>query len=142
MTTRQIQGPTFDRLPTPTVHPSAGVSLRVVGITRESASAVFDAAGRAELVFGPAPYGSMWLVQAVTVVTNAAAATAARVFVGQEHDVNLVDATSAGNMAISDRAQPIMVPGGQKLLIVWTGGAAGERATAVIQYSTAQIIEG
>lgn len=138
----QVEGPEYSRLPTPTVHPSSGVSVRTVGIARESASVLFDAGGEAELVFGPAPYGSMWLIQSVTVVTDSALVTEARVYVGQRADVNLADATGAGNMAISDRAQPILVPGGSVCRIVWTGGAAGDRATAVIQYATAQIVEG
>lgn len=125
----------FDRPPTP-VRGAPASRPEVLGSQRLSQSALADAAGVAEVVYGPVANRSYWRVQTLTVSTDSFLASVAKVYVGAAVDANLVDGSKSGNLAFSDRAEPIVVPGGQTLRIRWTGMTPGARATGLIQYES------
>lgn len=140
MTTRNDEPFGLTRLPTPTLDTVGETVERVISTQRDRAQVTADAAGEATVEFGPVPNFAFWLIQSITVANDGAAASEARVYVGSAQPSNLVDGTIAGNLDVSDRNQPILVPGGETLRIEWTGATAGSDSTAVIQYQLAQLV--
>ncbi len=132
-------GPIIDRLPTFTRNAPASAGDRSEGRRKESVVTAIDAAGVADIVFGPPPSDGYWLIERIVVVTNSAAATEARMFTGDADDANLEDGTSTGNLDIADETQPIVVPGGSEFRIRWTGGTVGARAVGRIQYEARRL---
>lgn len=108
--------------------------VRTAELRPETRAAVTAADGTAEVVFGPVPYGEVWLIQRITVQVTNAPGSAASVFVGPPIAANFVDGTIAGDLDVADELQPVVVPGGQILTVQWASAGVGNTATATIQY--------
>lgn len=99
-----------------------------------------DADGDVTLEFGPVPAGHLWKVQRLVVFADSTAYSTCLVYVGKPTASNLVDGTDNGNLAVADMSQPIVVPEGQTLTVVWTGLTAGSSCTARCQYELSELI--
>ena len=108
----------------------------VVGRYRRRGLVSADAAGVATLELGSPPLESWWLIGRLVVRTNSAAATEARVFVGEVVDTNEEDATPSGNLDAADYPQGLYVAGGALVIVQWTGASVG-----AICYASAQVAE-
>ena len=82
---------------------------------------------------GPVPPSSLWLVRRITV--QASAACSAYVYVGGLLPANIVSGTASGDFDENDTNQPIIVPCGQELAVVWT--LASGTALARVEYQQA-----
>lgn len=108
----------------------------IVGRYRRRGETIADASGVAVLQLGAPPLESWWLVGRLVVRTNSAAATEARVYVGEVTPTNQEDATPSGNLDVADYPQGLHVAGGALLIVEWTGATVG--ATC---YASAQVAE-
>lgn len=110
----------------PTIEPTGGGPLTTSG------RATFDPAGRAEVVLGPVPPRGVWLISRLTVSATGPSdpMPAAYVYEGDENPANLLDATWTGTQDVSDFGTPHQLDEAEYLTVVWTGGTAGETATA------------
>lgn len=99
---------------------------------RDALSAVADAAGIATVIF-PASQDFETFIDRISVRTNSALISTARVFVGSVSFSNQQDATTLGNENIADESSGIWVPAGSDLIIQWTGATVGAVCTAAIQ---------
>lgn len=79
-------------------------------------------AGQLRCTFTPAP-GKAWLVRRVTVQNTVFGQ--AFVYVGDKQPQNIVSGTRTGTFDENDTSQPIFVPEGSPVLIVWTGATTG-----------------
>lgn len=89
----------------------------------------FDSTGRAEVSTAKVPPGQTWKVNRIAVASQSDAPEA-RVYIGDEANRNLRDATSMGEADSADYPRGLTVPQGEMLRIVWTGGVEGDRCTA------------
>lgn len=87
---------------------------------------VTESGGEAEAQFR-CPVDEYWLVDRAVVSTSSAGASTLRVFIGGERptDVDLIDASTAGNLDVADNASPWRVLPGQVLTFRWSGLTAG-----------------
>lgn len=108
----------------------------LIGRYRRRGLITADAAGVATLELGAPPLESWWLIGRIVVRTNSAAATEARVFVGEVVDTNEEDATPSGNLDSADYPRGLYVAGGALLIVQWTGAAVGDQC-----YASAQVAE-
>lgn len=99
----------------------------------ESASGVFNAAGKVTVSMGPAVYGSSWSIDRASVSSTSLLDSECSMYRGLESPNTLIDGTSSGNGDTNDVAgNPILVSYGQVVVFVWTGGTPGAIATAVL----------
>ena len=106
---------------------------------------VADAAGDAELRFGPPPAGHMWLLEAMVVHVAGSPGSSCSVYVGQARSIDLVAGTTKGDLDTADQDPPIYVPGGSEVLVVWAGAelaGVGQTCTARLQYRVARLEAG
>lgn len=82
----------------------------------------------------PADAGTHVELELVVVVSNSAAASAARVYVGGVNDAALRDVTSSGNEDVAFEQPPIFAGSQQDIIVQWTGATPGATCTATIQY--------
>jgi hypothetical protein len=92
-----------------------------------------DASGVLEWLSSVVPAGQQWEVERISISTTSGAPTTAFVYVGDPVPRNLVDGSSSGNLDVADETQPIVVPGGQRLRIRWTGASLGAVGSARVQ---------
>lgn len=102
---------------------TAGGPLNAAG------SAVFNAAGVAEVELGPVPPSIVWLV-ARMVVSTTAGTSSCSVYDGAPVPANLVDATRTGQLDASDFGQPWTLRTSETVLFRWENGTPDETATA------------
>lgn len=133
-----VNGRRLDGLPTATRESALLTREVITRQARDRVRVTADAAGVAEAVFAPADMGTYWLIDRITVSSNSAAATEARVYVGPVIDENLTDYTANGNLAIADESSPILVPGGDEVRVVWSSATVGAICVAVLQYRVGQ----
>lgn len=78
------------------------------------------------------PGGQVWTVQRMTVSCTGPTSPmpACYVYDGPPSDAYLLDATWTGTQDVSDFGQPLDLVDGDYLTFHWTGGTAGETATA------------
>lgn len=97
----------------------------------QSASAVFDANGRASVSIGPTVFGIRWKINRLIVSTTSTAETQLRVYRGSEQASRMVDSTYTANQNTSETDVSLATL--ESLLFVWSGGDVGAIATAVIE---------
>lgn len=85
---------------------------------------------------GAPPLDSWWLVGRLVVRSNSAAASEARVYVGEVSPTNEEDATPSGNLDSADFPQGLYIAGGALLIVEWSGASAG-----AVCYASAQVAE-
>jgi hypothetical protein len=93
---------------------------------------ILDAAGGAEVVFGPVPDGTRWRVTMLGLKADpgsSAGTPGASLYRGSPAAVNLIDFTPKGGDDLADFADFWISPG-DVLTVVWSGGTAGARITA------------
>jgi len=93
-------------------------------------SAVFTAAGVADVELGPVPPSLVWLITRMVVNTTGSSSSTCSVYDGAPVPANLIDATGTGQQDASDFGQPWLLRTGETVLFRWEGGAPGETATA------------
>jgi len=99
----------------------------------ESASAVFNASGRASVSMGPTVYGSSWAIQRASISSTSTVDTDCSLYRQIESPTTLIDGTPNGNNeAYSPDSGTLDVRSGQTILFVWTGGDVGAVATVVL----------
>lgn len=86
--------------------------------------------GALRCTFTPAP-GKAWLVRRITVQNTKFGQ--AFVYVGDNQPQNVVSGTRTGTFDENDTSQPIFVPEGSPLLVIWTSATNGV-AWARIEY--------
>ena len=102
----------------------------VIDEVTEPLSAVVDAAGVGEVLFGPPQPGTFWRVERLSVTSDSALASEARVYLGGAQPPNQVDMTLTGNDDTADNSQPLWVPQGTELRVRWTGATAASNVHA------------
>jgi hypothetical protein len=75
-------------------------------------------------------------------VANSVNPTICTVYVGDAVPQNQADFTPDGNQDQADEFNPILVPGGLPLTIVWTGASNGAIGYARVQYTLAVVVRG
>lgn len=98
--------------------PQAVDPFTAEGATRQTvlaARAELDEVGRLVVRFAGRDRG--YLVRRM--VVQGVAGTAARVYAGEPDPLNLADGTNAGAADVADYAQPLYVPEGLPLVVVW-----------------------
>lgn len=93
----------------------------------ESATGVFDAAGRAVVTVGPVRRQT-WMPANIAVFTDSSSSTEARVYQGAPAPGSYYAGTYSGNSDNAPAAGLRLTPGAV-LTVVWTGGTPGARAT-------------
>lgn len=84
-----------------------------------------------ELDTDPVPAGFCWIVERVGYGCTSSTQTLATMYLDAVGPENIVDFTDLGNRSLADQFQPIYVPGGARLVVVWenvtlvAGAAAG-----------------
>lgn len=91
------------------------------------------AGGIAQAQLPQVPQDELWLVERIVVRCTSAATTAARLYLDQITDANILDGSRSGNFDVADQGSPIQVPGGSVLLCQWTGADNGAIATLRVQ---------
>lgn len=86
-------------------------------------------AGRAEVQIGPVPPWQAWTIDRVAVAATAGDPEA-RIYVGSISDATMVAGTYSGRLDAYDAAQPLHLPEGVALFVVWTGAEPGSVCTA------------
>lgn len=94
-----------------------------------------NAAGVAQQQY-QCPADQYWLIDSMAILTNSAAASTLRIYVGGPGqgsppipvDEDLIDGSLSGNEDVSDRASPIRVFPGSYLTFRWTGLTVGSIA--------------
>lgn len=102
----------------------------MAGAPLTSASAVFDASGKAQVQMGPSVYGSRWNVDRMVVTSTSTTQTTCAVYRNSVSDQNKVDNTRTGNSDTSETNIDLYPP--DVLIFVWSGGDVGTVATAVL----------
>lgn len=92
---------------------------------------VFDSSGTARITIGPSVYGETWRVRRMTVTSDSAADSDARVYLNAEIDSRLVAGTWSGNRDFNET--DITMQTLDRFICVWTGGTPGARASLLLQ---------
>lgn len=117
----------------PRLIPDAGGEVNILGTLTDVATA--DGAGVATVKFvPPADAGTHVELELVVVVSDSAAASAARVYVGKVNAAGLRDIASVGNENVLYEQPAVYAGAQQDILVQWTGCTAGATCTATIQY--------
>lgn len=119
--------------------PGAGLSYTAQLVVDRQSIPLASNTGIVQLASNPQP-GTGFLIERISVNSNSATPTTARVYVGSPEPQNEMDLTLAGNEDVADEASPIYVPAGATFTIVWTGGSAGANYTARVQYAVIQFV--
>lgn len=102
-------------------------------LERTPKRATFDANGRAEIVLEAD--GRQLQVHRIAVRTDSANPTLLQLYVDREDDGGFEDHSPAGNLDVAEFDFPLVVASSSRLILVWTGGAAGDRAYANVTYT-------
>lgn len=104
-------------------------------------SAPAGASGIVSVEYGDVPRGLIWKIERVTVQTDSAAATTARLYLNSAGTGRmLADGTNSGNLDVGDQFHAITMPAGHKVEIEWTGMSLNAVATAVLQIRVEQLV--
>lgn len=88
--------------------------------------------GIATITITAAPIGYAHLVERIAIATNSTVQTSADVYIGSTSDISS-DHSPSANEDFSDYPRPLLVPGGEDLLIVFQSLSAGATARARVQ---------
>jgi hypothetical protein len=94
-------------------------------------TAVFDSTGTARVIIGPDVYGEYWRVRRMTVTSDSASDSDARVYLNAELDSRLVAGSWSGNRDFNETDMTLMTL--DRLIVVWDGGTPGARASFLLQ---------
>ena len=89
--------------------------------------------GIATIVVPAAPIGYSLLVERISVSTDSATQTSADVYIGSATNLPSSDHSPSANQDFTEYARPLLVPGGEQLLIVFQSMSAGSTARARVQ---------
>lgn len=92
-----------------------------------------EAGGIATIVVPAAPIGYALLIERIAISTDSANQTSADVYIGATTNLPGVDHSPSANQDFSDYPRPLMVPGGEELLIVFQSMSANSTARARVQ---------
>lgn len=95
---------------------------------------VTDGSGVAVTSLGPVPTNEVWMVERIAIATTSLSPTTAKVYLGAVDPANIVDQTNNGDSDVADQVNPIIVPGGQSLIVRWTGVSPNTQGVARFQY--------
>jgi hypothetical protein len=91
----------------------------------------FDSTGTARIIIGPSVYGETWRVRRMTVTSDSAVESDARVYLNAEIDSRLVAGSWSGNRDFNET--DITLQTLDRFICVWTRGTTGARASLLIQ---------
>jgi len=91
----------------------------------------FDATGTARVTVGPTVYGESWRVRRMTVTSDSALDSDARVYLNSEIDSRLVAGTWSGNRDFNETDLTLQTL--DRLIVVWVGGTIGAHASFLVQ---------
>lgn len=94
-------------------------------------TAVFDSTGRASLTIGPTVFGESWRVRRMTVTSDSASDSDARVYLNAELDSRLVAGSWSGNRDFNETDLTLQTL--DRLIVVWDGGTTGAHASFLLQ---------
>lgn len=97
----------------------------------ESATAVFGSDRKATVSLGPTRSYENWHIARTSVSTTSTTQTQLFVYRQIENPKNLVEGSATGNQDTSDSA--IELRGNERIVLVWTGGDVGQRATVTLE---------
>lgn len=106
------------------------VMQRTIAASRQ---AEFDSNGRAEIKTQAVPNGVQHEIQILSVRTTAGTPDL-NVYRNAERDENWLDGTENGAADTVEYANGLVLMGHDVLVLVWTGGTSGEKASANIQF--------
>lgn len=92
-----------------------------------------EAGGFATIIVAAAPVGYAHLIERIAISTDSTQATEADVYIASENNVPQVDHSPSANLDFSDYPRPLLVPGGEQLLIVFQSLSAGATARTRVQ---------
>ena len=92
---------------------------------------MFDSTGTARLTIGPTVFGEIWRVRRMTVTSDSALDSDARIYLNAELDSRLVAGTWSGNRDFNET--DITMQTLDRFIAVWVGGTPGARASLLIQ---------
>lgn len=94
-------------------------------------TAVFNSAGTARLTIGPTVFGERWRVRRMTVSSDSANDSDARVYLNAEMDSRLVAGSWSGNRDFNET--DITLQTLDKFIVVWVNGSPGAYASFLLQ---------
>jgi hypothetical protein len=92
---------------------------------------IFDSSGIARVIIGPTVYGETWRVRRMTVSSDSAADSDAKVYLNSEVDSRLVAGSFSGNRDFNET--DITMQTLDRFICVWSGGTPGARASFLLQ---------
>lgn len=96
-----------------------------------SRTAVFNSAGTATVTVGPTVYGESWRIRRMTVISDSADDSDAKVYLNAVLDSRLVAGSWSGNRDFNETDLTLQTL--DKLIVVWDGGTAGAHASFLLQ---------
>jgi len=91
----------------------------------------FDSTGTAKIIIGPTVFGENWRVRRMTVTSDSALDSDARVYLNAEIDSRLVAGTWSGNRDFNET--DITLQTLDRFIVVWVNGTPGANASFLIQ---------
>jgi hypothetical protein len=98
---------------------------------------IFGDDGFARVFIGPRVYGETWRVRRMTVSTDSASDTDARVYLNNEIPSRMVAGSYSGNRDFNET--DITLQTLDTFIVVWDGGQPGARADFLIQGTTERV---
>lgn len=128
--------PVADRFPTPVADGPGGFDgvMRVVQQRQldPPRQADFDSNGRAEIVTDRVPDGVQWEIELISVRASGGTPEL-NVWRNQEREENWLDGTENGGGDVAEYTNGLVLMPHDRLVLVWTSGTDGERASVNIQ---------
>lgn len=94
----------------------------------------FDSTGTARIIIGPTVFGESWRVRRMTVTSDSALDSDARVYLNAEIDSRLVAGTWSGNRDFNET--DITLQTLDRFIVVWVNGTPNANASFLIQGTT------
>lgn len=97
---------------------------------------VFDANGIARVTVGPTVYGESWRVRRMTVTSDSALDSDAKVYLNSEIDSRMVAGTWSGNRDFNETDLTLQTL--DRLIVVWVNGTPNAHASFLLQGTKAR----
>ncbi|MDB4872806.1 MAG: hypothetical protein JWL97_3810 [Gemmatimonadales bacterium] len=119
---------------------AVGVDLQVVDYAVADKQAKAVAGGTATITFDQVPGGYLWRVERIVVTTTSAQQVTVTAYAGDALPIRLRDSTPlpVGYSAVGEYPAMLTILDGLSLLVVVSGGVAGDTVTASVQYQLVQ----